>query len=99
VSEIQIPQGVIAILTGPNGHVYAVGTDFSTCFSNRYSIKEAQEYRAKRMMVDLFVLNSCCGFVAKAMRDSDADAIVSTLCQRDGFLRTIKYIGYPEGEQ
>jgi hypothetical protein len=99
VSDRPDPQGVIAILTGPDGHVYAVGTDFNTSYSSGYTIKEAQECRAKRMMADLFVVNSCSGFVAKAMRDGDVDAIVATICQRDGFRRTVKYIGYPEDEQ
>ena len=94
-----IPQGVVAILTGPDGHVYAVGTDFSTSFSSGYTIKEAQEYRAKRMMADLFIVNSCSGWIAKAMRNGDADAIIANLCQCHGFRRTIKYIGCQEDEE
>jgi hypothetical protein len=71
MSDQPEPQGVI-ILTGPYGHVYAVETDFNTSYSSGYTIKEAQEYRAKRMMVDLFIVNSCSGWIAKAMRNGDA---------------------------
>jgi len=99
VSDQPEPQGVIAILTGPDGHVYAVGTDFSTSYPSGYSIKEAQERRAKRMMADLFIEKYCLTLIAKAMSNNTADQIIANLCQRDGFRRTVKYIGYPEAGQ
>ena len=99
MSENKEPQGVIAILTGPDGYVWATAADFSKGTPSGYSQKEAQESRARSALAREYVRTTCHEMIAKVMRTHDCDQIVDALRNQHGYKCTIKYIGYPEGEQ
>lgn len=89
-------KGVVAILTGPDGYVWATVTDFDRSGYGGFSMQEAQEYRAKRALAWEFVRKACSDVIVKAMDEYQCDRIISNVCSQQGFTRTILPIGYEE---
>jgi hypothetical protein len=99
VSDQPAPQGVIAILTGPDGYVWATAADFAKFSPSGFSQKAAQEMRAKSTLAHEYIKISCHEMIAKVMLTHDCERIVEALRNQHGYKRTIKYIGYLEDEQ
>ncbi len=89
-------KGVVAILTGPDGHVWATATDFHTDGYGGFSLQEAQELRAKTQLAFEFIRSTCSDVVVKAMGPLDCKGIVDNLTHKHGFKRTIIPIGHSE---
>ena len=93
------PQGVVAILTGSDGHVWATATDFDQSGSGGFTWQEAQELRAKRQVSTNFLRSTCNSFIANVISDYQRDEIMRKLCHENGFKLTVVRIGYGEESQ
>lgn len=89
------PKGVVGILTGPDGHVWASVTDFDTSGYGGFSLQEAQEVRVQTLLAFEFIRKTCSDIVVQAMGPLDCKGIVGTLISKHGFKRTIIPIGHP----
>lgn len=89
-------KGVVAILTGPDGHVWATATDFSTGGYGGFTLEEAQEIRAKRELSFEFVRKSCNDWIIKGLDNHDCESIVERLIRKEGFKRTFIAIGHED---
>ena len=87
------PQGVIAILSGPENQVRA-GADFSPYAEKQQTLKEAQERRAKDALYHMVISAYCGKIVAEVIEPETSREIVRSLIQKKGFRLIIKYIGY-----
>jgi hypothetical protein len=88
------PKGVVAILTGPDGYVWATVADFDQSAPGGCSLEEGQELRAGKMVAVKFLQEACARVVADAISDYQRDEIVRTLCNDKGFNLTVVPIGH-----
>lgn len=93
MSEIK---GVVAILTGPDGHVWATATEFDRSGYGGFSLQEAQELRVKRALAWEFVRKACSDVIVRALDEYQCDRIINNVCSQQGFTRTILPIDHKD---
>lgn len=90
------PQGVIAIMTLPTGHVAATVADFERQGYGGFKLWEAQKHRAcdavKRKAVRVY----CSEIVTAHLETYTLDRIAEDLISRGKWRITCRSIGYPE---
>lgn len=70
------PKGVVALFIGPDGYVWATGTDFAEGAWSGFTLVEAQTKRATDQMRRDFAVNTCNRAVADAMGLYDIEQIM-----------------------
>ncbi len=93
----QEPKGVVAILSGPDGYVWATADDFKDYGPDERRRREAQTLRAQSALAFNLIVATCNGNVAEVIPKMVCEDIVNALIRKKGWRRTIKYIGYKEG--
>lgn len=89
------PQGVIAILTGPDGDVIATDADFNRSTPGGCALWEGQKHRAQLGVKYKTVHAYCSTTFANAMSDYLIDQLVRALCSK-GHKISFRGVGYPE---
>lgn len=87
------PNGIVAILTAPDGHVVATATDFDRSSSGGVSMQEAQEYRAKMRLKREAVAAYCSGTIVAALDQYLIERIVERLVSSGGHKLTVIPVG------
>lgn len=87
------PNGVVAILTAPDGHVVATATDFDRSSSGGVSMREAQEYRAKLRLKREAVAAYCSAALVNALDQYLLERIVERLISNGGHKLTVIPVG------
>lgn len=90
------PQGVVGILTGPDGYVWSSVTDFDRSGYGGYTQQEAQELRVKQALSYDFVRKTCSDVVLSVIQPYRCDEIVWALINQKGFKRTLVPVGYDD---
>lgn len=85
--------GVVGLLIGPNGHVWAEATDFSGSGYGGFNLKRSQEIRVEAALARAFVRNACSDVVVAALDGYDCQQIVSKL---KGFKTKLVAVGHDE---
>lgn len=86
--------GVVGLLIGPNGHVWAEVTDFSRSSYGGFSLQRSQEIRVESALARAFVRNTCADVVVVSLDGYDCQQIVSKL---KGFKTKLVAVGH-DGE-
>jgi hypothetical protein len=89
------PQGVIAIMTSPDGDVVATATDFHRSGYGGFKLWESQKMRAKDQVKWATVRAYCSITVSNALSSYLMTQIADELCQK-GHKITFHAIGYSE---
>lgn len=87
------PKGVVALFIGPDGYVWATGTDFAEGAWSGFTLVEAQAKRATDQMRRDFVVNTCNRAVADAMGLYDIEQIMRRM---EGYRVHVVEIGHGE---
>jgi hypothetical protein len=97
-SDIQQPQGIIAIMTNATGDVIATAVDFERQGYGGFKLWEAQKQRAGQQVRWATVRAYCSPVVANAITSYISTQIADELCHkgRGGHQITYRAIGYPE---
>lgn len=96
VQQDAAPQGVVALFIGPDGHVWATGTDFSASRASGFTLAQAQTHRAKDQMRRHFAINTCNRNVADALHLYDIEQIMRRM---EGYRVHVVEIGHKDGEE
>jgi hypothetical protein len=91
----ETPKGVVGILTGPDGHVWASVTDFDRQSYGGYTLKDAQELRVRKQLAYDFMRATCSDIVLSVIDGHTCEEIVRDLINKKGFKRTILPVGHP----
>lgn len=94
VSDKQ-PQGIIAIMTAPDGDVIATATDFNRSGMGGCKLWEAQKWRASDQVKWAAVRAYCSDVIVKSISSYISTQIADELC-RKGHKITYRAIGYPD---
>ena len=89
-------KGVVAILTGPDGYVWASVTDFDRQSYGGYTLQDAQEMRAKKQLAYEFMRATCSDIVLSVIESYRCEEIVTDLIRQKGFKRTILKVGHED---
>jgi len=89
------PQGVIAIMTTPEGHVIATAADFDRQSYGGFKLWEAQRMRAKKQAIYATIRAYCSDAIVEAI-DSYLSEQIGEALRRKGHTLTLRAIGYPE---
>ncbi len=92
--DAQTPQGVVAILTAPDGHVVAVAHDFEPSHGSDFDRKERQEFRARSLLEIEVVRAFCSPPVARAIEPHHRQSILRDLTRKQGYRVHLHAIGY-----
>jgi len=90
------PQGVIAIMTLPTGHVAATHADFERQGSGGFKLWEAQKHRAGDAVKRKAVRAYCSEIVTKHLESYTLDRVAEDLMQRGKWRITYRAIGYDD---
>lgn len=90
------PQGVIAIMTLPTGHVAATHADFERSGYGGFKLWEAQKHRAGDAVKRKAVRVYCSEIVTAHLETYTVDRMAEDLMQRGKWRVTYRAIGYPE---
>ena len=90
------PQGVIAIVTLPTGHVAATNADFERQGYGGFKLWEAQKHRAGDAAKRKAVREYCSDIVFQHLETYTIDRIADDLFSRGKWRMTYRAIGYPE---
>ena len=88
--KILEPKGVVAIVTGPDGRVWAHASAFDPLK------KEDQEFSATQEVAIELIRKTCNATIASAIDLEGCKSITRALINKKGFRLTLKYIGYNE---
>lgn len=89
------PQGVIAILTAPDGDVIATASDFNRSGIGGCKLWEAQMWRARQQVKWAAVKAYCSPTVTNALGGYMLEQIADALCQK-GHQISYRAIGYSD---
>ncbi|MDB5606693.1 MAG: hypothetical protein JWP25_3593 [Bradyrhizobium sp.] len=89
------PQGIIAIMTSPDGDVIATATDFNRSGYGGYKLWEAQAMRAKDQVKWATVRAYCSPVVSDALDSYLMGQVADRLCSK-GHKITLRAVGYPD---
>lgn len=95
MTEKPNPQGIIAIMTAPDGHVIATAADFNRSGMGGCTLWEAQMWRARDQVKWATVRAYCSSIVIDAI-DSYTMTQIADALLRKGHKLTLRAIGYPE---
>lgn len=91
------PQGVIAIMTAPDGRVVATHADFEPSGMGGLELWQAQRYRAQQQVKWAAVRAYCSPVVANAIDRYLSSRIADDLCSKQGGHRIVcRAVGYPD---
>lgn len=90
------PQGVIAIMTLPTGHVAATHADFERQGYGGFKLWEAQKHRARDAVKRQAVRAYCSEIVTAHLESYTLDRIAEDLIQRGKWRVTCRAIGYDD---
>ena len=90
------PQGVIAIMTLPTGHVAATHADFERQGYGGFKLWEAQKHRAGDAVKRKAVRAYCSEIVTAHLESYTIDQMASNLMQRGKWRITYRAIGYDD---
>jgi len=90
------PQGVIAIMTLPTGHVAATYADFERQGYGGYKLWEAQRHRAGDMVKRKAVRAYCSDIVTMHLETYTIDRMAEDLIHRGKWRVTYRAIGYSD---
>lgn len=96
MSEKTAAQGVVALLIGNDGRVIASATDFDTSVYGGFSLRQAQEMRAKSSLVKEAMTVLASPLICSAI-DTDtygAEKIVQSMCSLGGCRIEIVAVGH-----
>ena len=88
------PQGVVAVLIAPDGHVIASVNDFTIGGAAGFEQYDTQKIRAQRQLSLMVLQETCAPYIAKAVDSYQADRIMDSLCHNQGFRVEVIAIGY-----
>lgn len=88
-------QGIVAIYINENGKVVADAADFNRSCPGGYTLREAQEFRAKQNLSFAVIRAYCSDTVVNSLESYECESIVRKL---PGKISIIP-IGYEEGEK
>ena len=83
-------RGVVAVITGPDGHVIAHAADFEDSSTAGFTQTEVQKIRARKVLADKLVDNACAPYIAEALHGYDAEQLMEKLRRHHGF--KVEYI-------
>ena len=93
------PQGVLVIIVEPDGHVAAVGSDFSTSGPGGFTLEQRQEHYATAHAWRDVIRSRCDTAVANAIIASGRmEGIRHQLMSVGGWKQVVKKIGYEDEE-
>lgn len=87
------PQGIIAIMTAPNGEVIATATDFNRSGMGGCKLWEAQSWRARDAVKWQAVRAYSSTVLTEALSSYLCTQIADALCQK-GHKITLRAVGY-----
>lgn len=90
------PQGVIAIMTAPDGYVIATVADFERQGYGGFKLWEAQKHRAGDAVKRKGVRAYCSDHLVNALETYTVDRMAEDLIQRGKYRVSYQAIGYPE---
>lgn len=93
--ETQTIQGVVAVLTAPDGHVVVHAASFRGGSYGPFTGQEAQEERAKDLLSYRIIEELCHPVIPKCLLDYQAREIMRRM-QDESYTVTIIPIGYEE---
>ena len=96
MTEKTDPQGVIAIMTLPTGHVAATHADFERQGYGGFKLWEAQKHRAGDTVKRMAVRAYCSEMVTQHLESYTLDRVAEDLMQRGKWRITYRAIGYPD---
>ena len=89
------PDGIVAILTDANGTPLAIGTSFSKSTPGGFTLRQAQEHRARDNLAKNTIIALASPVLANAIDPHTAGQILGTLC-RQGCTVSITPVGHAE---
>lgn len=95
MSEKPDPQGIIAIMTSPDGDVIATATDFNRSGMGGCKLWEAQMWRARDQVKWAMVRAYCSPAVTDALSSYLLEQIANEMI-RKGHKLTLRAVGYPD---
>lgn len=89
------PQGIVAVLTGPDGREIATATDFHKGSPSGFDQNEAQTIRAKKALAAAAMRALASPRLSNAIDEYTAERIVTEMCNQ-GCNVVIVPVGYEE---
>ena len=90
------PKGMIAMFLAPDGHVVAHAADFHTDHPGGYSVREAQQHRARQAMWHATVRAMCNLDLAECVSTHQCEQILQDMCRKKGYRMEEIAIGYKD---
>lgn len=92
---VKPPRGVVAIIAGPDGHVWATANDFNDYSRDRDSEQLwAQTIKVKEFVAFELFNRSCNQNIIGVIEAHEREAFMQRLISKRGFRLTIQAIGY-----
>jgi len=88
--------GVVMLLVGPDGHVWASVSDFSRAGYGGFTLAQAQEIRAGRALAYAYLRAVAHPHIAEAVEPMEAERIVADVCRKHGHKVVTKLIGHDD---
>lgn len=92
------PDGVVALMIGADGHVWATATDFDRSGYGGFELHQAQRIRARGALRREFVRRVCNTSIARALDDYTVDRMVEDVLRRGEHSEAFVLIGHPGAE-
>lgn len=91
--------GVVMLLVGPDGHVWASVSDFDRSGYGGISLAQAQEIRARRALAYEYLQSVAHPHIADAVDGMGAERIVGEVCRKHGHKIVTKLIGHDDRKE
>lgn len=96
MAQSKAPQGVVAILTDPTGHVIASVTDFDRSGYGGCTLREAQEMRVKQQLAFAVMRAYCSEAILGVFDNYQCAEVLNRLVRQKGYTKTIIAVGHAD---
>lgn len=94
----ETPKGIVCLVIAPEGRVVAYTADFHPDKPGGYTLEDAQETRAKRVLARAFLRECAAPYVADSVDSYTAERVLTDVCAKAKFRIQTVYIGYDEDD-
>lgn len=92
------PDGVVALMIGADGHVWATAADFDRSGYGGFELHQAQRIRARGALRREFVRRVCNTSIAATFSTYTVDQMIEDIVRREEHREAFLLIGHPDAE-
>lgn len=92
----ETPKGVVVIVSGPDGYVWAHAADFDRTAPGGCTLLEGQEARARERVALKFIAATCNSNLGDVFEPYEARQLLDRVVRKRGFHLTVVPIGHAD---